>query len=113
MHGHKIINQNKLHFITCTVVGWLDVFTRSKYKDIIIDSLNYCIKNKGLVLNAYVIMSNHIHIIGYAPRSSKLVASMHYDCSICQKFYYKEECTATKLSIKINYTSSPVQLWVG
>jgi len=72
MHGHKIINQNKLHFITCTVVGWLDVFTRSKYKDIIIDSLNYCIKNKGLVLNAYVIMSNHIHIIGYAKSGYQL-----------------------------------------
>lgn len=66
MHGHKIINQNSLHFITCTVVGWVDVFTRAKYKDIVIDSLRYCIENKGLVLNAYVIMSNHIHFMGYA-----------------------------------------------
>jgi len=50
MHGHKIINQNKLHFITCTVVGWLDVFTRSKYKDIIIDSLNFdYVEGEGLI----------------------------------------------------------------
>jgi len=63
MNGHKIINQNSLHFITCTTVGWVDVFTRKKYKDIIIRSLSYCIENKGLNVHAYVIMSNHIHLI--------------------------------------------------
>jgi len=31
MHGHKIINQNALHFITFTTVGWVDVFTRDAY----------------------------------------------------------------------------------
>ena len=38
MHGHKIINQNALHYITFTVVGWVDIFSRyeelkSKYVD--------------------------------------------------------------------------------
>ncbi len=28
------------------------------------DSLNYCIKEKGLILNSWVIMSNHVHLIG-------------------------------------------------
>ncbi len=28
MHGHKIINQNVLHYITFTVVGWIDVFSK-------------------------------------------------------------------------------------
>ena len=63
MNGHKIVNQDGLHFITCTVVGWIDVFTRREYKDIIIDSLKYCQKNKGLSIHAYVIMSNHVHLI--------------------------------------------------
>lgn len=63
MPGYKITNQNDPHFITFTVVGWVDVFTRDSYRKIIIDSLEYCIKEKGLVLNAYVIMTNHIHII--------------------------------------------------
>jgi len=65
MHGHKIVNQNALHFITLTVVGWVDVFTRDEYRKIIIDSLIFCQKEKGLILNAYVIMSNHIHIMCY------------------------------------------------
>ncbi len=72
MHGHKIINQNGLHFLTPTVVGWVDVFTRRKYKDIIIDSLKYCMENKGLVINAYVIMSNHLHLICHAKDGNRL-----------------------------------------
>ena len=63
MNGHKIKNQNAVHFITPTVVGWMDIFTRNVYKEIIIESLKYCIQNKGLSLHAYVIMSNHLHLI--------------------------------------------------
>lgn len=72
MHGHKIINQNHIHFITPTVVGWLDIFTRKVYKDIIIESLRYCIESKGLKVHAYVIMSNHLHLIISAKEGFKL-----------------------------------------
>lgn len=72
MHGHKIVNQNAVHFLTFTVVGWLDVFTRQKYKEMIIDSLKYCQREKGLIIYAYVIMSNHIHIIAEADESNAL-----------------------------------------
>ncbi len=65
MHGYKIVNQNAMHYITFTVVGWIDVFIKDEYRKIIIDSFIYCQKHKGLVLNAYVIMSNHIHLICY------------------------------------------------
>lgn len=63
MNGYKITNQNALHFLTFTVVGWVDIFTREKYRKIIIESLRFCQKEKGLVICAYVIMSNHMHII--------------------------------------------------
>lgn len=61
--GHQIKNQNVLHFLTFTVVGWIDIFTRDTYREIIIESFEYCKREKGLILYAYVIMSNHIHII--------------------------------------------------
>jgi len=63
MSGHKIVNQNELHFLTMTVVGWIDVFSRDEYRQIIIDSLRHCQQEKGLVISAYVIMCNHIHLI--------------------------------------------------
>nr|WP_236025504.1 transposase [Flavobacterium geliluteum] len=51
------------HFITPTVVGWIDVFTYQACRDIVIECLDYCIKNKGMILYGYAIMSNHIHLI--------------------------------------------------
>ncbi len=60
---HKIRDQTKLHFITFAVVEWVDVFTRRMYKNVLIDSLKYCQENKGLLLYAWCIMSNHVHLI--------------------------------------------------
>jgi REP element-mobilizing transposase RayT len=64
--GYQIDNQSGLYFLTLQVVDWVDVFTRQVYRDIILSSLEYCVKNKGLVLHAYVIMSNHVHLRGRA-----------------------------------------------
>ena len=61
--GYQIKEQDRVYFVTFQIVEWVDVFTRKDYKDIIIDSFKYCQKNKRLVIFAYVIMSNHIHII--------------------------------------------------
>ena len=63
LDGYKIRDQALPHFITATVVDWIDVFTRKSYRDCIIECLDYCIKNKGMILYGYVIMSNHIHMI--------------------------------------------------
>ncbi|MCB0496651.1 MAG: transposase, partial [Cyclobacteriaceae bacterium] len=61
--SYKINNNDGIYFITITVIGWVDLFTRKEYRDIIIESLKYCQNNKGLVLYAYVIMSNHVHMM--------------------------------------------------
>jgi REP element-mobilizing transposase RayT len=61
--GYIIREQDKAHFITATVVDWIDVFSRKNYRDCIIECFDYCIKNKGMILYGYVVMSNHIHMI--------------------------------------------------
>ena len=61
--GYIIRDQTKAHFITATIVDWIDVFTRQRYCDIVMNCFEYCIKNKGMLLYGYVIMSNHIHMI--------------------------------------------------
>jgi len=53
----------KLYYVTITVVGWIDVFTRKEYVYDLIENIKYCQHNKGLDLYAYVIMSNHLHFI--------------------------------------------------
>ena len=61
--GYKIRDQALPHFITATIVDWIDVFTRKSYRDCVIECLDYCIKNKGMILYGHVIMSNHIYMI--------------------------------------------------
>ena len=60
---YKIQDQTQLHFVTFAVVEWVDALTRSIYKDVLIDSLRYCQKHKGLVLYAWCIMTNHVHLV--------------------------------------------------
>jgi REP element-mobilizing transposase RayT len=61
--GYVIQNQQAVYCLTFTVVGWIDIFSRQVYRDIIIQSFKYCQQNKGLHLHAYVIMTNHIHLV--------------------------------------------------
>lgn len=61
--GYQIVDQRAPYFLTFQIVDWIDVFTRKIYKDILIDSFKYSIENKGLQIFAYVIMSNHVHLI--------------------------------------------------
>lgn len=60
---YKIRDQNYPHFVSFAVVHWIDLFTRSVYRQILIDSLKFCQKNKGLILYAWCIMTNHVHLI--------------------------------------------------
>lgn len=60
---HSIKKPNSSYYLTLTIVGWVDVFTRESYRKIIIETLQYYCKNKGLNIYAYCIMSNHVHII--------------------------------------------------
>jgi len=61
--SHYKIHEGYLHFLTLTVVDWVDIFTRPIYAETVIESLAYCQREKGLLLNAYVIMPNHIHML--------------------------------------------------
>lgn len=60
---YKFSDPDGIYFVTITVVHWIDLFTRPDYKYMIVDSLKYCQKNKGLNLHAWCIMSSHIHMI--------------------------------------------------
>lgn len=60
--GFQIRNQSEAYFLTMVVVEKADIFTRKKYRDIVIDSLKFCQKKKGLEIYAWVIMSNHMHL---------------------------------------------------
>jgi REP element-mobilizing transposase RayT len=54
---------DELYFVTLTVIDWIDVFTRRLYNDFIVETLTWTQQNKKLNIYAYVIMTNHIHMV--------------------------------------------------
>jgi len=69
---YKIRDNDKAYFLTSTIVGWIDVFTRPNHKMLIVDSLKHCIKNKGLTIYAWCLRSSHLHMICRAEKGNNL-----------------------------------------
>lgn len=46
--GYQVYDQTKTYYFTFQIVEWVDVFTRKEYREIIIDSLDYCRKDKRI-----------------------------------------------------------------
>ena len=60
---YKFHDPSGLYFTTSTVVFWIDLFTRPAFKHLIVESLRFCQKEKGLVIHAWVLMPSHLHMI--------------------------------------------------
>jgi REP element-mobilizing transposase RayT len=84
--GYKIADSEGLYYLTFQIVGWLDIFTRKIYRDIAIESFKYCQQNKGLNLYAYVIMSNHIHLMAQSETGDLSGIIRDFKNYTCKKF---------------------------
>jgi putative transposase len=60
---YKFWDNEKLYFISFSVVYWIDVFIRNEYKYELVNSWKYCIANKGLEVYGWCIMTSHVHMI--------------------------------------------------
>ncbi len=60
---YKFHEKQGAYFISFATVYWTDIFVREAYFAIMIDSLNYCRKNKGMEIFGYCIMPSHVHLI--------------------------------------------------
>ena len=61
--NYKFLNPEGLYFIRFAAVGWLDVFTRNEYKDLFLESVRFCQKEKGSEIHAWCIMYSHVHLV--------------------------------------------------
>jgi putative transposase len=99
---YKFHDPDGCYFVTFAVVGWVDVFTRNVYKDILIESWKYCQHQKGLLLHAYVIMTNHVHMV-ISRNSKTLLEDIMRDM---KKF------TSTKILVAIKTESESRREWM-
>jgi putative transposase len=70
---YKFIDGTEPHFMTCTVLHWIPVFTRRETVAIVFDSLQF-LMNEGLTLYAYVILENHLHLIAQSEQLDRDIA---------------------------------------
>jgi putative transposase len=68
---YRIYEDYYPYFLTCTVVGWLPVFTRPDTVQILYDSWQFLHDQGRLVLYGYVILENHLHLIASSADLSK------------------------------------------
>ena len=55
--------QHYPQFFTATILEWKQLLRPDEYKQIIIDSLLFLKKEGSIIVNAFLIMPNHIHLI--------------------------------------------------
>ena len=63
MDRFRLVDGVYVYFVTFTVIDWLPVFVNPEPIQIVMDSMRFCIREKALRINAYVIMPNHVHMI--------------------------------------------------
>lgn len=59
------------HFVTCTAVNWLMLFSQPELAAIALSSLQFLHDQRRMTLHAYVMMKNHLHLIVTAQHLSK------------------------------------------
>jgi putative transposase len=77
MKPFQVSDQHSVYFLTLTIEGWVDVFTRKEYKLEVVDSLNFCVERKGLEIFAWCLMSNHLHLLCRSKEAFRLSETIH------------------------------------
>ena len=101
-------------FYTATIYKWQRVLSEDKYKDIIIDSLKFMIKDKRVILYAFVIMNNHIHLIwqpmfGYSPSTIQF-SFMKYTAQQLKRLLERDNPQVLE-GFKVNKHDRHYQIW--
>ncbi|AFY55226.1 transposase [Rivularia sp. PCC 7116] len=112
---YKFIENNP-HFLTCTIVNWLPIFSQPEFAQIIIKSLDFLSGSQRLTLHAYVMMENHLHLIASSKNISKEIAAFKSFTarSIIDKLKQNQaEYLLKQLRFhkKLHKTSQEHQLW--
>lgn len=90
MSENKKTYPNGLYFVTLTIVGWINLYDRECYKQILVENLKYCQEKEGLEIYAYVIMSNHLHMIAKRSNELDLAELLGRFKSVTSKKFLKE-----------------------
>jgi len=60
---YRVLQGDAPHFLTCTVLNWIPLFTRPDTAEIVLDAIRYRQQNLGWRLYGFVILENHLHLV--------------------------------------------------
>jgi REP element-mobilizing transposase RayT len=60
------------YYLTFNVTDWTDIFVKPVFKQIIVESLNYFVEKRGLIVYGWCLMTNHLHLIAKASKGFSL-----------------------------------------
>ena len=99
---YVITEADKPHFLTCTVMDWLPVFTRPACVELVLNSWQHLQQHEAFKLYGYVIMENHLHFVAQAPRLDKCVSSFK-SFTAKNLLRYLEEQNASRLLDRLRF----------
>ncbi len=70
---YRVFEDYYPYFMTCTVVGWLPLFTRPAIANFVLDAWRFAQRERKFELLGYVILENHLHLIAKAPGLSEVM----------------------------------------
>src|SRR5207248_7272828 len=72
---YRIFETEYPYFLTCTIVGWLPVFTRPEAVQIVFDCWQFLRRQRSFRLYGYVVLENHLHLVASAPELGNAIKS--------------------------------------
>ncbi|MBA3828826.1 MAG: transposase [Taibaiella sp.] len=101
-------------FFTATILEWNNLLTNERYKDIVIDSLNFLVDAGRAYIHGFVIMNNHLHLIWHIrePHKPEYVQRdfLRYTAKMILKDL-KENSTALLEPFIVNAKDRKYQIW--
>ncbi len=93
---YRICDEKAPHFLTCTVLNWIPLFTRPQTAGIILDALRYRQEENGWKIYGYVMLENHLHMIVQAENLA--VELPHFKSYTARQLIdHLKECRAERL----------------
>jgi putative transposase len=104
------------YFITAATINWLPLFNNPEIAKTIFESLAFMQKEKRLMLHAYVLMENHLHLVASADNLSKQLANFKsFTARQCIDYYsaHNNEFILNQLAVTNNdhRTDREYQFW--
>ena len=101
-------------FFTATILNWNHLLKEDEYKDIFIDSLKFMVDDKRVEVNAFIIMSNHVHIIWqplqYYTLTQIQTSFMTYTAKTIKRKLLEDKPDVLEI-LKVNKYDRAYQIW--